>query len=83
MRSETRDTRYETRTGPIVLVQAPRIPLYGRTSVRPRLPHLTCADRVLGCVQPTVMVYVGFCVFCLSRSYGVCPSRPPWGRLKL
>ena len=47
-------------------------------------------------VQLTVVAYTGplvrdlsCCefgidvVFCLNRSYGVCPSRPPWGRLKL
>jgi len=34
-------------------------------------------------VQLTVTRYTGgFSVFCFSRSYGVCPSRPPWGRLK-
>jgi integrase len=41
------------------------------------------AQRVTRIVQLTVMAYTGLWVFCRSRSYGVCPSRPPWGRLKL
>ena len=34
-------------------------------------------------VQLTVVGYMGLLVFCLSLSYGVWPSRAPWGRLKL
>jgi hypothetical protein len=41
----------------------------------------------IGCEKRAVQLmmgdYTGSWVFCRGRSYGVCPSRPQWGRLKL